>query len=245
MPAHTTSPARARSALRGVMRLRSQNSASTARADSAATKELLEPVRRTQPNDASAPMQPTAASALRPGPAKNDRATNSTMSSAKNAPALLGLTNHSLRRPFPRHISKSYPPPPPSSCASGQRAPTPTAGGFTAEISKARDRPPNEAPASLPFLKDKAEFDEAYEKGHFDKLVTTNLTYQPPELADRPWFEAADMSKYAAMIIDFINHDIGLSSMRTPTNKIHSILEKINKNEQSELEELQLEQTEF
>ena len=88
-------------------------------------------------------------------------------------------------------------------------------------------------------------FDEAYEKGHFDKLVTTNLTYQPPELADRPWFEAADMSKYAAMIIDFINHDIGLSSMRTPTNKIHSILEKINKNEQSELEELQLEQTEF
>ena len=88
-------------------------------------------------------------------------------------------------------------------------------------------------------------FDKAYEKGHFDKLVTTNLTYQPAELADRPWFEPADMSKYAAMIIDFINHDIGLSSMRTPTNKIHSILEKINKNEQSELEELQLEQTEF
>ena len=88
-------------------------------------------------------------------------------------------------------------------------------------------------------------FDNAYEKGYFDKLVTTNLTYQPPELEDRPWFEVADMSKYAAMIIDFINHDIGLSSMRTPTNKIHSILEKINKNEQSELEELQLEQTEF
>ena len=88
-------------------------------------------------------------------------------------------------------------------------------------------------------------FDNAYEKGYFDKLVTTNLTYQPPELEDRPWFEVADMSKYSAMIIDFINHDIGLSSMRTPTNKIHSILEKINKNEQSELEELQLEQTEF
>ena len=88
-------------------------------------------------------------------------------------------------------------------------------------------------------------FDDAYEKGYFDKLVTTNLTYQPAELADRDWFEVADMSKYAAMIIDFINHDIGLSSMRTPTNKIHSIIEKINKNEQSELERLQLEQTEF
>ena len=88
-------------------------------------------------------------------------------------------------------------------------------------------------------------FDEAYEKGYFDKLVTTNLTYQPPELADREWFELADMSKYTAMIIDFINHDIGLSSMRTPTEKIHKILEKINRNEQSEFEQMQLEQTEF
>ena len=88
-------------------------------------------------------------------------------------------------------------------------------------------------------------FDEAYEKGYFDKLVTTNLTYQPPELKDRVWFEEADMSKYTAMIIDFINHDTGLSSMRTPTDKIHKILEKINKHEQTEFEQMQLEQTEF
>lgn len=88
-------------------------------------------------------------------------------------------------------------------------------------------------------------FDKAYEKGYFDKLVTTNLTYQPPELKDRVWFEEADMSKYTAMIIDFINHDTGLSSMRTPTDKIHKILEKINKNEQTEFEQMQLEQTEF
>ena len=88
-------------------------------------------------------------------------------------------------------------------------------------------------------------FDEAYEKGYFDKLVTSNLTYQPPELKDREWFEEADMSKYTAMIIDFINHDTGLSSMRTPTDKIHKILEKINKNEQTEFEQMQLEQTEF
>ena len=75
--------------------------------------------------------------------------------------------------------------------------------------------------------------------------MTTNLTYQPPELAEREWFELADMTKYMAMIIDFINHDIGLSSTRTPTEKIHKILEKINRNEQTELERLQLEQTEF
>ena len=88
-------------------------------------------------------------------------------------------------------------------------------------------------------------FDKAYEKGYFDKLVTTNLTYQPPELMEREWFEVADMSKYAAMIIDFINHDISLSSTRTPTEKIHKILAKINRHEQTEFEEMQLEQTEF
>ena len=83
------------------------------------------------------------------------------------------------------------------------------------------------------------------QKGYFDKLVTTNLTYQPPELMEREWFEVADMSKYAAMIIDFINHDISLSSTRTPTEKIHKILAKINRHEQTEFEEMQLEQTEF
>ena len=88
-------------------------------------------------------------------------------------------------------------------------------------------------------------FDKAYEMGYFDKLVTTNLTYQPEELKDKEWFESADMSKYAALIIDFINHDISLSNMSTSTEKIHKILEKINRNEQSELEQMQFEQTEF
>ena len=88
-------------------------------------------------------------------------------------------------------------------------------------------------------------FDKAYEKGYFDKLVTTNLTYQPPELADRVWFEPADMSKFTAMIIDFINHDSSISNMSTSTDKIHGILEKINRNEQSEFEQMQFDQTEF
>ena len=88
-------------------------------------------------------------------------------------------------------------------------------------------------------------FDEAYAKGYFDKLVTTNLTYQPPELKDREWFEPADMSKYAAMIIDFINHDISTTRMQTSTEKIHGILAKINRHEQTLMEQMQLLQTEF
>lgn len=88
-------------------------------------------------------------------------------------------------------------------------------------------------------------FDEAYEKGYFDKLVTTNLTYQPPELKDREWFAEADMSKYIANIIDFINHDASIEDASAPIDKMHEILSKFNKKEQSAKEIQQLNETEF
>ena len=83
-------------------------------------------------------------------------------------------------------------------------------------------------------------FDKAYANGYFDKLVTTNLTYQPKELLEKPWHYSCDMSKFIAYIID-----TGISNMSTPTEKIHRIIEKINRNEQSEFEQMQFEQTEF
>lgn len=71
-------------------------------------------------------------------------------------------------------------------------------------------------------------FDEAYEKGYFDKVVTTDLTYLPPELYNRPYFIEADMSKFIASLIDFINHDASLSNVLATTDKIHGILEAYN-----------------
>ena len=76
-----------------------------------------------------------------------------------------------------------------------------------------------------------AAFDEAYEKGWFDKVITTNLTYQIPELLSRPYYIEADMSKFLASIIDFMNHDVSMSNVLTPTEKIRTILEKYNKRE--------------
>ena len=38
------------------------------------------------------------------------------------------------------------------------------------------------------------KFDEYYEKGYLDRLITTNLTYLPPQLHDKPYFIEADMS---------------------------------------------------
>lgn len=79
-------------------------------------------------------------------------------------------------------------------------------------------------------------FDEAYEKCYFDCIITTNLCYQPPELREKPYYEEADMSKFIASIIDFMNHDASMANIYTPTEKIHSILAKYNNREEDALD---------
>ena len=69
-------------------------------------------------------------------------------------------------------------------------------------------------------------FDEAYEKCYFDKVVTTNLTYQLPELKSKPYYLEADMSKYIALLIDTLNHDASISDLLDPFERIHLFLEK-------------------
>lgn len=78
-------------------------------------------------------------------------------------------------------------------------------------------------------------FDKAYEKCYFDKVITTNLTYQLPELKERPYYVEADMSKFLASIIDFMNHDSSMANVSTPTEKIHEILAKYNNREELNL----------
>ncbi len=79
-------------------------------------------------------------------------------------------------------------------------------------------------------------FDEAYERCYFDRIVTTNLCYQPPMLKDKTYYVEADMSKFIASIIDFMNHDASMANIYTPTDKIHQILAKYNSREMSGLD---------
>lgn len=74
-------------------------------------------------------------------------------------------------------------------------------------------------------------FDEAYEKCYFNRVICTNLTYLPPEIKDRPYFVEADMSKFMASIIDFMNHDVSMKNVLTPTEKIHEFFAKYNARE--------------
>ncbi len=74
-----------------------------------------------------------------------------------------------------------------------------------------------------------AKFDEYYENGYINRVVTTNLNYRTPELLSRPYYVEADMTKFLAAIIDCINHDVSTEHVNSPTDRIHSLLEKIEK----------------
>ncbi len=74
-------------------------------------------------------------------------------------------------------------------------------------------------------------FDKAYDKGTFDRILTTNLIYQPPELLEREWYIDCDLSKYIAYIIDTLNHDSSISDLLNPVERIHSIVARYHNGE--------------
>lgn len=69
------------------------------------------------------------------------------------------------------------------------------------------------------------KFDECYERGLIDRILTTNLIYQTPQLLSRPYYIDVDMSKYIALIIDNLNHDASLSELLNPTKRINRCLD--------------------
>ena len=73
-------------------------------------------------------------------------------------------------------------------------------------------------------------FDDAYQKGIIDRVLTTNLIYQSPELLERDWYVNCNMSKYVAYLIDTLNHDTSISDLLDPNDKIQNLLAKYRKN---------------
>lgn len=76
------------------------------------------------------------------------------------------------------------------------------------------------------FTNGMSKFDEAHEKGLIDKVLTTNLVYQPEEVLSRDYYVSVDMSKYIALLIDTLNHDQSISGLLNPAERINAILEK-------------------
>ncbi|MCD7836025.1 MAG: ribose-phosphate pyrophosphokinase [Lachnospiraceae bacterium] len=75
------------------------------------------------------------------------------------------------------------------------------------------------------------KFDKAYKDGVIDKILTTNLIFQTPELLEREWYINCDMSKYIAYIIDTLNHDSSISDLLNPNERIQNIVARYKNGE--------------
>ena len=73
------------------------------------------------------------------------------------------------------------------------------------------------------------EFDRYYKEGIIDKVLTTNVIYQTPELLEREYYVNVDLSKYIALLIDSINHDHSISELLDPSEKIGKLIAKHKK----------------
>lgn len=69
-------------------------------------------------------------------------------------------------------------------------------------------------------------FDKAYKEGVISGVLGSNLTYRSPELRKREWFFEVDVSKYIAYFIAALNHDISVSTIIDPHQKIEQLLKK-------------------
>ena len=74
------------------------------------------------------------------------------------------------------------------------------------------------------------EFDRYYKEGIIDKVLTTNVIYQTPELLEREYYVNVDLSKYIALLIDSINHDHSISELLDPSEKIGKLIAKHKRN---------------
>ena len=70
------------------------------------------------------------------------------------------------------------------------------------------------------------KFDKAYNDGYINGVFGTNLTYRTEELLKREWFNEVDVSKYIAYFIASINHDVSISTVLDPHEKIKQLLKK-------------------
>ena len=75
------------------------------------------------------------------------------------------------------------------------------------------------------------KFDKAHEDGIIDKVFTTNLIYQTPELLSKSWYVSTDLSKYIAYLIDTLNHDASISDLLNPSERINKIVNRYKNGE--------------
>lgn len=72
------------------------------------------------------------------------------------------------------------------------------------------------------------KFDEYYKNGYIDKVFTTNLIYNTPELLKKEWYCNVNMAKYIALLVDTINRDNSISQLLDPIDRIKKVVKEYN-----------------
>ncbi len=72
------------------------------------------------------------------------------------------------------------------------------------------------------------KFDKAYQENCFDAIYSTNLTYIPEEIINKPWMNVADCSEYLAKIIDSLNKGTSITSLIKDNSAITSYKKEKN-----------------
>jgi len=72
-------------------------------------------------------------------------------------------------------------------------------------------------------------FNKAYEKGLFDALYSTNLTYIDSKVNDYEWYKKVDCANYAADVINTLNTSGSVSDLKNGKEKVLTLLDKKKK----------------
>ena len=75
------------------------------------------------------------------------------------------------------------------------------------------------------------KLDKAYEEGLFDRIFTTNLIYQKPELLEKKYYYGVNMNQYMAAIIDTLNHHSSMQALTKPAARIRETIRNYKRTE--------------
>ncbi len=74
------------------------------------------------------------------------------------------------------------------------------------------------------------KFEEAYKKGFFDKIYSTDLSYVYDDVKEMPWFKEVSCSNYLASIINTLNNEKSISPLLNGKEHVlNKLKEKLSK----------------